>query len=495
MASSTHSLFKKSDPPPGETPPSRSSRWINRLATALPILLLIGFGLLAWLLFGDRLLPAPEVTVAPVVTLKATADTSTTGRRSTATPAANGDPYTGDMLFQASGWIEADPFLIRATALTDGVVRDVHVLEGETVEQGQPLATLIQEDARLRLADREADREAARAAVARAEASLAEARAGLTVTEARTTAARARLAELEDEADRLARAGVEAVQARQIEQAALRVDAQAAEVSALEARLQERTARIAALETGITRARSLARRAEVLRDEAALALERTVIRSPINGVIQQLHAEPGKKKLLGMDDLESATIAILYQPERLQARIDVPLETAAQLKLGQPARIRTNLLPETVFKARVTRIVGQADLQRNTLQAKVALLDPDPRLRPEMLCRAEFLPADRAGANGSTAGSTGRRGSGIRLFAPEAGLIDRQGREARAWVLVDDGDRLARRTLRLGTERRNGHIEVLAGLQPGDRLVLNPAPDLATGDRVAPRPHEPANPE
>ena len=39
----------------------------------------------------------------------------------------------------------------------------------------------------------------------------------------------------------------------------------------------------------------------------------------------------------------------------------------------------------------MTRILGEADLQRNTLQVKVSLLQPDPKLRPEMLCRAKFF--------------------------------------------------------------------------------------------------------
>lgn len=493
MAPSTHSLFKKSDPSPGDTPPTRSSRWHGRLATALPVLLLAGFGLVAWLLFGERLLPGKAVTVAPVVTLEATVDPQATDRP--VDRSAGSDPFSGDLLFQASGWIEADPYPIRATALTDGVVRAVHVLEGETVETGQKLATLIQQDAQLMLADREAGLAAARAAVDNAAARRTGAEAALAAVEARITAARARLAEQTDESRRLTRAGSEAVQARHIEQAALRVQALAAELAALEAARNEHRAAITAAETALTRARSEATAAEARRDEAALALERTVIRSPVDGVIQQLHAAPGKKKLLRMDGLESATIATLYQPEHLQARIDVPLETAAQLQVGQPVRIRTNFLPETTFNGRVTRIVGQADLQRNTLQAKVALLDPDPRLRPEMLCRAEFLPPDRAGPDTNDPAARTGNGSGgtVRLFAPEAGLVDRQGREARAWILVDGNERLASRTLQLGTERRNGHIEVLSGLKPGDRLVLDPDPDLEANQRVSPSPFN-ANP-
>ena len=79
-------------------------------------------------------------------------------------------------------------------------------------------------------------------------------------------------------------------------------------------------------------------RAEVEVKRRRLALERTNITSPIDGVVLRLLAVPGQKRMLDMDDPDSATVAILYQPGELQARIDVPLEEAAQLNVGQAVR-------------------------------------------------------------------------------------------------------------------------------------------------------------
>ena len=78
------------------------------------------------LLFRDRLLPAADVNVATVI----------------ATPAeqpglAVSNKSTGAMLFQASGWIEPDPLPIKATALIDGVIEQVHALEGQLVKKGE----------------------------------------------------------------------------------------------------------------------------------------------------------------------------------------------------------------------------------------------------------------------------------------------------------------------------------------------------------------------
>ena len=44
----------------------------------------------------------------------------------------------GPLLFQASGWIEPDPFPVRVTSLYSGVVKEVHVLEGQKIQQEVP---------------------------------------------------------------------------------------------------------------------------------------------------------------------------------------------------------------------------------------------------------------------------------------------------------------------------------------------------------------------
>ena len=173
-----------------------------------------------------------------------------------------------------------------------------------------------------------------------------------------------------------------------------------------------------------------------------------------------LHVAPGQKRMLAMDELESATIATLYRPDSLQARIDVPLEEAAQLEhRPTPCGFARSLLPDRSFRGRVTRIDGQADMQRNTLQAKVALLDPDDQLRPEMLCRAEFLAPTGAGErSGGILRPCGALPSGSRALAGS-------GRERRVWALDASGDRVEQRSVTVGAEEREGHLRVLEGLR------------------------------
>ena len=136
---------------------SNSSRWHRIPAWMLPAFLVAAFGAILLWFMRDRLLPSQRVTVASVVLLSDLEGGDVGGAPNTATtkPAATAQDseaeFAASMRFQAAGWFEPDPLPIRATALVDGVIESVHVLEGETVKKGQKLASLIAEDVELQL--------------------------------------------------------------------------------------------------------------------------------------------------------------------------------------------------------------------------------------------------------------------------------------------------------------------------------------------------------
>ena len=80
------------------------------------------------------------------------------------------DEQAGAPVFQAPGWIEPDPFPLIVSALTPGNVARLHALEGQSVAEGDPIADLVDDDARIAVEQAEAaleraqaDNEAARA--------------------------------------------------------------------------------------------------------------------------------------------------------------------------------------------------------------------------------------------------------------------------------------------------------------------------------------------
>jgi RND family efflux transporter MFP subunit len=431
------------------------------LPGGLPIALLTGFVLLFLLLFRDRLLPAPTVRVASVLGL----------------PAEAAGVGGGATRFEASGWVEPDPQPIRAACLTDGVVDTVAVREGDLVRQGDVLATLVREDAEL-----EVERVQRRLAWLEAEAAVQA--AGVDAARSRQASAQAghegAATQREEAADivrRLAALPPEAVADSELVAARLRLQReehqrQAAGLVAEEARAErERAERLAQ-----------AKRAEIALAEVELArarldLARTRITAPVDGRVLHLLAAPGQKLRWQSDEPESSTIAILYPPDRLQVRVDVPLAEAGRLRPGQSARIHTALLPERELTGTVTRIAGAADLQRNALQAKVRLHDPPAALRPEMLCRVSFLdePSTAAAAPPSA----------LTLWVPTAAV-----REEGVWICDPDSHRVSRRAVIPTGTARDGRVSLREGVRPGEWVVLDPS-GLREGGRVRPQWEEP----
>ncbi len=501
------------DPRLGERagPSTRRLAAVVSLGVALATLALLLWS--AW----PAIRPAREVSVAQAVMDRAPSGVQERPEAPRVVPSV-----------QAPGWLEAEPFGVGAAALADGVIESIHVLEGDFVERGEIVAELVREDSELRLRRAEAgvliaqaevdrlsaeQRAAERAfddpvelerAVESGRAALAEAEAELRRLPSLVEAARATRTELDEVAERVRRSAergasneIELIVAEQ------RATAQRAEVESIEARrpvLEARAERLRAelraakrdLELRIedrrrldTARAALARgeaeleRARAARDAATLELERMTIRAPISGYVQRRYKIPGDKVIQMMDDPESAHIVHLYDPSRLQVRVDVPLADASHIFSGQACEVVVDVLPDRAFRGEILRITHQADLQKNTLQAKVRVIDPDPILRPEMLTRVKFLPP--SGSPGSTPSGLG---DGSRVRVPARAISEAAG-TTRVWLVTQrrsDRGVLASRPVSV-VDREGEWVTVEGDLRPGSLLAVG-IEEPKEGERV-----------
>lgn len=406
---------------------------------------------------------------------------------------------------QAAGWLEPSPYPVVVSALTDGILATMDVLEGSSVKKGQVLATLVADDVELALRHAEAGLARAHAALAGAQAEFAaadsrwdaaiEVTRGLAVAEAELGIADSALAahpalirEAEanrsrwrEELDRRQLAGERgAASQREVSIAREEFAARKAEVEALEAqtagvearrsramaelaaafdesrlRLADRLALDGAT-ASVAAARASVALAEATLAQAQLERDRTTLRSPIDGNVLRRIKSPGEKVRLGTDNPHSAHVAHLYDPARLQVRVDVPLGDAAEVSLGQACDVVVDILPDTVFRGEVLRITHEADLQKNTLEVQVRVIDPSPLLKPEMLTRVRFL-----GRAGSPDADEANPANGGRV---DSGAADARVRIARASL---DGDRVW--AVRERADARGSVVSVPVMVLHGDR--------------------------
>jgi RND family efflux transporter MFP subunit len=383
--------------------------------------------------------------------------------------------FKGELLFQATGWIEPDPFPIMVTSLYSGVVDKVHILEGQKVKNGQVIVSLIAEDAQLAYDESIARLSQSFSEEAIIKADIDFANASLSAAMARVTKDEILLEEKNDSLSRLTLLPTGAVAEQVLYQTKLGVKKQQAMLSTSNSEVKKQQALVEKLKMNLRSQQIASKIFSIQKERSELDLNRTQVKSPVDGIVLRSLSKPGSRMMLHMDGMDAAAAAILYEEGKLQARIDVPLSEAAKINLGQSVEVSSSIFPEKIFQGKVSRILGEADLQRNTLQVKVSLLDPHPKLRPDMLCRAKFFEVK------SKKHSAAPR---MKTFIKQNIYGSNQVSPFDLWVVSKDGNHAESRTVSLGSIRREGYIEVSQGLLPGDRVILDPPPSLKEGDRI-----------
>jgi RND family efflux transporter MFP subunit len=394
--------------------PSRRRHVVSRYV--IPGVLVTGFlALVAWSA-RDLLWPPARVWVVPVLASQSSVQTE------------------GTPLFQAAGWIEPRPTPVRVAALAPGVVERLLVVEDQAVKAGEPVAELVKVDAELA-------RDSAQAKLALRLAEHAEAVANVAAATAVFDA-------------KQASKGV--VAARSIQEAKSANDAAKARVQAAQARVEE--ARIALA-------------------EAKLRLDRMTVRAPIDGRVYQLVAYPGSTLVGGMGPVpnsDGSTVVTLYRPDMLQIRADVRFEDIPKVSLGQSVRVKNPALAEPIA-GKVLFVGSEANIQKNTLEVKVALDTPAAVLKPEMLVDVTYLAPKSA--------ETAETSEQMRLYVPQQ-LVFREEGGAYVWV-ADQSAGVARKTqVTTGTAAAGGLVEVTRGIDSTSRVIARGQESLVDGARI-----------
>ncbi|BBO36045.1 efflux RND transporter periplasmic adaptor subunit [Lacipirellula parvula] len=485
-------------------PPVRR-RWGTRYIA--PVAILAAFGALFAAAMRDTLLPAQAVTVVPVIVTRAEIQ------------------QEGTPLFQAAGWIEPQPSAVTASALASGVVEQMLVVEGQLVQKGEPIAKLNdadaklmvqQADAKLRLA--EADLQSAQAsltaaqstlanpnelrvALADAESLLAETQLGLgnlpfaiESATSRQQLAAENLARKEQAGDAVAgRVTREAAAELAATKSALgelqsrgpklreQIDALGRKRDALRQQLElmtEPKRAVAAAEASLAAAKARHEQAHLEVDAAQLNLDRMTVAAPISGRILTVDARPGKR-LSGLDPLSeqnSSAVASMYNPAKLQVRVDVRLEDVPQVQIGQPVTIETAASRQPLT-GKVLWLTTRADIQKNTLQVKVGIDNPPAVITPEMLGKVTFVAPPQPVTDQQ------EMADALRLLVPRQLVQEGDGGKF-VWI-ADATNGVARRTpVELGKAGTDQLVEVAAGIDPTMKLVATGRESLTDGTRI-----------
>ncbi|MGE3959398.1 MAG: HlyD family secretion protein [Vicinamibacterales bacterium] len=271
-------------------------------------------------------------------------------RRAPAEPGpADGSAPAPTAPIAAPGVVEARSESIRIASQVGGKLQRVLVDEGDTVVAGQVLAELVNDDYRARVVSAEAEVRAREADARRvengargeerrgAEADLHQAEADL----AHAQADHGRARELYDEKV-ISRAEMDrAEQAFRV--ATARVESLRERHALVDAEAREEDRSRARADVALARARLA---------EARAVLDKTIVRSPIDGVVLRRHARAGESVSTQFD----SPIVTVADRSSVRVRVDVDETDVARLRVGQPAYVTADAFGARRFPGRVVRI-------------------------------------------------------------------------------------------------------------------------------------------
>jgi len=222
------------------------------------------------------------------------------------------------------------------------------------------------------------------------------------------------------------------------------------EMDEVEARYKAATAHRDQAGAGVVQARAM-------QAQANAGLSYTRIRAPFDGVVTAKFVDPGA--------LASPGVPLLTVEDtrhfRLEATVD---ESAIQfVKLDSPATVTVDAFGNEEMTGKVVEIFPAADPTSRTFTLKVEL-PGDARLRSGLFGRARFVKGERQA-----------------ILVPKTAIVDR-GQLQGVYAVGADGA-INLRYITLG-KPVGDQVEVLSGLQPGEKVVTNPGDRELGGKRV-----------
>jgi len=336
----------------------------------------------------------------------------------------------------ASGYITPRRRATIAAKIT-GRVTGVFFDEGTRVQEGQLLSTLDDVDYKRALDSAKADRDSAQASIADLQVQL-------------------RNAEIElKRAQQLRDAGVQTQEA---------LDNASTTADSLRAKIALAKQQVVAADTRINAAQQ--------------SVDNCVIRAPFAGIVVSKDAQVGEmvSPVSAGGGFTRTGIATIVDMKSNEVEVDVNESYIARVKEGQLAKATLDAFPNDPYDAKVRTVIPTADRQKATVKVRITILKLDDKILPDMGVKVAFLEEDKP-----VAGKKGQEKAPQALaYIPKSAV---RTDSATSFVYLLRDGKVERRAVSLGMDRGTD-VAVLAGITPGDSLVVKGPENLHDGDKV-----------
>ncbi len=343
------------------------------------------------------------------------------------------DPQA-ETLLNASGYVTPRRRSTVAAKIT-GRVTGVFFDEGMRVKKGQLLATLDDSDAKRALNAAVADRNASRAAIADLEVQLKNSEITLRRTKELVA---------------------EKVQSQEA------LDTASTNAESLKAKILLAKSQVAASE------------ARVL--EAQQGVDNCIIRAPFGGVIVSKDAQVGEmvSPISAGGGFTRTGIATIVDMNSNEIEVDVNEAYIARVLPRQKVLATLDAYPDWHIPCHVRTVIPTADRDKGTVKVRISFDKLDPRILPDMGVKVAFL------SKAPSAKRDKSQGPAARAIIPQTAV---HGTGAGSYVFAVRNGRVERLAVTLGQTIPQG-VQVMAGVNPGDELVVRGPENLKDGMNV-----------
>lgn len=215
-------------------------------------------------------------------------------------------------------------------------------------------------------------------------------------------------------------------------------------------------------------------------------LAKTVIESPLRGIVTSLNVKVGESVIPGTTNIPGSSLMTIGDPSELLAEVYVDEADSAHVNTRETAAVTSTAYPNTTLKGEVTFVApaatvmpgqqGQGFKVRIRVKSSARLA-----IRPGMTCRAEI---DTQSAKDTLAVPVASV-----LFSHRKNAASTLFSDQNAYVFVDRHGRVVRRKVMLGISSDTWQ-EIKSGLSAGEEVVTGPYEvlhSLASGTAVRTR--------
>jgi membrane fusion protein (multidrug efflux system) len=227
------------------------------------------------------------------------------------------------------------------------------------------------------------------------------------------------------------------------------------------------SARLDSAATALEAAISRQRAAAAALGMANRSLDDSKVAAPFPGTIALTYVNRGEFVSPG------TPLFILISSDPLEVIFHLSEVDSGRVAIGNPVSLGIAAYPEEAFIAKVSFISPEIDMRSRTLRVKAEVENLDGRLRPGLFAHVDLGVDVRHAVP----------------MIPEEAILQRAS-GATVFVLLGD-DRVERRAIRTGLHR-DGEVEIITGLETGERVLTQGHLRLVDGMRVEPiAPDEP----